>query len=86
MAACMRCGASLTGEDIGAHKKLINRGATAFLCIDCLAEKAGGASAERLKELGEPLRLLVSKAEADIQPDLDGMHFNSIMVDFLERT
>src|SRR5699024_6667338 len=38
-----------------------------------LAEKAGGASAERLKELGEPLRLLVSKAEADIQPDLDGM-------------
>lgn len=51
-----------------------------------LAEKAGGASAERLKELGEPLRLLVSKAEADIQPDLDGMHFNSIMVDFLERT
>ncbi len=41
MAACMRCGASLTGEDIGAHKKLINRGATAFLCIDCLAETFG---------------------------------------------
>lgn len=35
---CLSCGAPLTGDDIGAHKKLINRGATAFLCIPCLAK------------------------------------------------
>ena len=34
---CISCGANLTNDDIGAHKKLINRGATSFLCIPCLA-------------------------------------------------
>ncbi len=41
MAVCNRCGATLTGDDIGAHKKLINRGATTFMCIDCLAKTFG---------------------------------------------
>ncbi|CDD04422.1 MAG: hypothetical protein PT943_03065 [Ruminococcus sp.] len=34
---CMKCGAPLTSDDVGAHKKLINRGAVQFLCIPCLA-------------------------------------------------
>ena len=38
MAQCMQCGRELTGDEIGLHKKMINRGATEFLCITCLAE------------------------------------------------
>ncbi len=38
---CIKCGASLTWDDIGAHKKLINRGAEEFYCITCLAEYLG---------------------------------------------
>ena len=34
---CKACGTPLTRDDIGAHKKLINRGASSFLCIPCLA-------------------------------------------------
>ncbi len=41
MSACMRCGRELTHNEIGAHKKFINRGSTEFLCRDCLAEKLG---------------------------------------------
>ncbi len=41
MSACMNCGRELTYNEIGAHKKFINRGSTRFLCRDCLAEKLG---------------------------------------------
>ncbi|MBO4406811.1 MAG: hypothetical protein J5849_03855 [Clostridia bacterium] len=34
---CVRCGAPLDRDDMGATKKLINRGATSFLCVKCLA-------------------------------------------------
>jgi len=37
MAQCMQCGRELTGDEIGLHKKMINRSATEFLCITCLA-------------------------------------------------
>ncbi len=36
---CITCGKKLTADDVGATKKLINRGATEFLCIDCLAKR-----------------------------------------------
>ena len=34
---CVRCGAALTKDDIGLTRKLINRGATEFCCLSCLA-------------------------------------------------
>lgn len=36
-AECARCGKALENDDIGATKKLINRGAESFLCVECLA-------------------------------------------------
>ena len=37
MADCMQCGRALTQDEIGLHKKMINRGSTTFMCITCLA-------------------------------------------------
>ena len=34
---CVKCGAVLGKDDIGAHKKLVNRGAQSFMCVKCLA-------------------------------------------------
>lgn len=34
---CMECGRTLTHDEIGLHKKMINRGAKQYLCITCLA-------------------------------------------------
>ena len=39
MSGCMQCGRQLTYNEIGAHKKFINRGSREFLCKKCLAEK-----------------------------------------------
>ena len=36
---CIGCGRELNVIDIGLHKKLVNRGATEYLCKACLAEK-----------------------------------------------
>lgn len=35
---CKVCGKPLSGIDIGATKKFINRGAEEFMCIHCLSE------------------------------------------------
>ena len=37
MAECKQCGGVVTGDEIGLTKKLINRGAEEFMCVDCLA-------------------------------------------------
>lgn len=34
---CFKCGKELDKNDIGAHKKLVNRGATKFMCVSCLS-------------------------------------------------
>ncbi len=39
MAACLHCGKPLHPDEIGLTKKLINRGATVFFCIGCLAKR-----------------------------------------------
>lgn len=39
MSGCMCCGKELSYNEIGAHRKFINRGSTQFLCRNCLAQK-----------------------------------------------
>lgn len=39
MEKCMQCGRQLTYNEIGAHKKFINRGSREYLCKNCLAAK-----------------------------------------------
>lgn len=39
MDTCVICKKALTQNEIGATKKLINRNASEFLCVHCLAEK-----------------------------------------------
>ncbi len=38
-ARCIVCGRSLQKDEIALTKKMINRGATDFLCLCCLARK-----------------------------------------------
>lgn len=37
MDKCMKCDRVLSKDEIGLHKKLFNRGAEQFMCIDCIA-------------------------------------------------
>lgn len=39
MSQCVNCHKELRSNEIGLTKKLINRGATEYFCISCLAEK-----------------------------------------------
>lgn len=41
MDRCMQCEKELTYNEIGAHKKFINRGSRQFLCRSCLAARLG---------------------------------------------
>ena len=54
-ACCIKCGKPLSKDEIGLHKKMINRGATEYFCLECLAEYFG-ASTDRLKEKIEEFR------------------------------
>ena len=36
---CFVCGASLSNDEIGIYKKMINRGATECMCLDCLSRE-----------------------------------------------
>lgn len=36
--SCFRCDKELFADDIAIYRKLVNRGASEFLCMDCLAE------------------------------------------------
>jgi len=38
-ANCIKCNKVLLPDEIGATKKFVNRGATEFLCLDCLAQR-----------------------------------------------
>ena len=39
MLTCITCGRPLEKDEVALTKKLINRGATQYLSIDCLAKK-----------------------------------------------
>lgn len=39
MPECTECGKALTQDEIGATRKLINRGVTEYCCIPCLAKR-----------------------------------------------
>ena len=57
MDTCIQCGAPLTADEIGLTKKLINRGATSFYCIHCLA-KEFSVSETLLREKIEQFRAM----------------------------
>lgn len=38
MPDCMHCGRNLESDEIALHKRIFNRGAEKFMCIDCCAE------------------------------------------------
>jgi len=35
---CVKCDKKLSSDEIGIYKKLVNRGAQSFFCIQCLAK------------------------------------------------
>jgi biotin operon repressor len=39
MNCCTKCGKVLSHNEIGAHKKFVNRASTSFLCRECLAAR-----------------------------------------------
>lgn len=39
MNRCKSCGRDLLPDEIGLYKRIVNRGATEYLCMTCLAEK-----------------------------------------------
>lgn len=53
---CKKCGKMLTSDEIGLHKKLFNRAAASFFCIDCSAEYFGvntGLLEEKIRQFKE---------------------------------
>lgn len=53
---CMKCGRELTKDEIAMHKKTVNRGATSYWCLDCLAEHfevSRGFLEEKMRKLKE---------------------------------
>ena len=52
---CKKCGRELTNDEIGIHKKMINRGDTEFFCLTCLAEETDSTE-ERHRERIEHFR------------------------------
>ncbi len=39
MVLCVKCSKELAFNDIGAHKKFINRDSTEFMCVHCLSKE-----------------------------------------------
>lgn len=55
MEYCISCGEELHADDIGFHKKMVNRGAEEFMCIPCLCEHFG-LTEEKAHEMIERFR------------------------------
>ena len=56
MPVCVKCGKTLTYNEIGAYRKFVNRGAKDFLCKECLAKRLG-ISPERIDQKIEEFKL-----------------------------
>ena len=52
MSVCVKCGKTLTYNEIGAYRKFVNRGGKDFLCKECLAKRLG-ISQERIDQKKE---------------------------------
>ena len=52
---CVSCGKELTNDDIGFHKKMVNRGATEFMCTECLSDYFG-ITVEKSRKMIERFR------------------------------
>ncbi|MDD6094360.1 MAG: hypothetical protein PUC29_01275 [Clostridia bacterium] len=48
---CIKCGKKLNYNEIGLHKKMVNRGATEFMCISCLSEHFKISEEELLRKI-----------------------------------
>lgn len=55
MTYCIKCSTLLTNDDIGFHRKMVNRGAKECMCIECLCDYFG-ISVERAHEMIEHFR------------------------------
>ena len=53
MAVCKNCGRELLGDEIGLTKKMINRGATEWMCLTCLSKFFGCSEALLLRKIEE---------------------------------
>ena len=51
MAACVKCGASVSQNEIGLTKKLISRDTKAYYCLSCLAEKFDVTEARLIEKI-----------------------------------
>lgn len=52
---CARCGRTLTADETGLSRKLINRGTTVFFCLTCLSRDFR-VSEQSLSEMIERFR------------------------------
>ncbi len=55
MTYCTKCQKPLNNDDIGFHKKMVNRGATECMCVECLSEYFG-LEVEKSREMIERFR------------------------------
>ena len=53
MPECIVCGKSVTPDEMGATRKLINRGTTEYLCIPCLSKRFEVTEALLLQKIEE---------------------------------
>ena len=73
-ALCDRCGRPLHPDEIAVTKKLVNRGATRFLCVACLARRFE-VSPEEIRERIAYFRAtgctLFAPGEADMEANME---------------
>lgn len=51
MSECFGCGRELDVDDIGAYRKLVNRGAERYLCVSCLSKELKTSEEEIRKKI-----------------------------------